>query len=887
MSNYWNLSDQGVLKLLESGKTGLDSAEAKKRHDKLGPNSLPEQKRRSIFSRILDQFKDFLILLLIASALIALVLGEVVDAIAILSIVILNALIGFVQEYKAEQALDALKKREQETAKVNRSGKLTVVDASELVPGDLILVEAGDRVPADCRVLTSFNLKLDEAMLTGESQPVEKGEAKLPDNTTLGEQSNMLFKGTAVMEGKGTAVVVRIGAETEIGRIASLLEIENKEVTPLQKELDAIGKRITYLILGIAVVVFLMLLLRNSSVIEALLTSIALAVAAIPEGLPAIVAIVLSMGVLTLAKKKTIVRTLKAVETLGGVKYLLTDKTGTLTWNKINVVRVLTANHQEFQVKGEGYDKKGEYLTREGKKISHSQKEELEKLLATGVICNSAELELVDNEVRVIGDTTEGALLVAYERFGKDYFDLRGKYETINEEPFSSATKRMLSVVLEKETGKYFLLAKGAPEVILDLCEELSAKEKKLYHEQVNTWAAQGLRTLAFARVILTKTEIKTYNRYLHRLKFLGLVAQEDTVRKEAIEAVGTAARAGIETIMITGDHRLAALSIAKQVGIAKSTKQVMNGDELTLIEDDLLLQKLLDPRLPLRVFARVSPEQKLRLVNLIKDKTQAVVAVTGDGVNDAPSIKSASVGVAMGKSGSDVAKGVADIVLADDNYATLITGIFRGRVIFDNLIKFIRYLLSCNIGEVVVVFVGTLLGSLHIMLPIQLLFINLVTDSLPALALGFEKGSGRVLERQPRDPKERILNAKRWFGIGIEGLFIGLVSLGAFYLFLPYGFKYARTVAFLVLVVSQLLQAINSRDERETIFQVGAFGNRFLWFSIALSFALTYIVSQTAVLGSIFKTVPITNWSHWLMLMGLSTLVLVLSGIRKTLRLW
>jgi len=883
VNSFWALSEQALFKLLNTNSNGLDTQEVSKRLQTQGENTLPQGKKISLLTRLAEQFADFLIILLLASAIIAFLLGERLDAIAILVIVLINAGIGFIQEYKAEQALSQLQSKEQETAKCYRDGKLQLVNIKKLVVGDVLLIEAGDQVPADCRLIKAYSLKADESSLTGESLPVNKNEKVLSQQTVLAEQHNMLFRGTAVLEGKATAVVVRIGKQTEIGKIAEALTVQDREETPLQKELDHIGKRLAVLIMIIALAVFALLLFKNSSLITALLTAIALAVAAIPEGLPAIVTIVLSIGVLRLARKKTIVRSLKAVETLGSVKYLLTDKTGTLTWNKINVVRFVDEKKQEYIVQGEGYQTKGSFTDTSNQPLTKASRESISQLLKTGVLCNTAELEFAGQEVSVIGDTTEGSLLVAAERYQMPYRKLRSEYEILSEEPFSSANKRMLVLVKNKKNQEHYIFAKGAPEVILKLCHNRDS----YFAEKTDQWARQGWRNLGLAYLPLAAKDVANWQKKINQMHFLGMVAQEDTVRKEAIGAVAKAEKAGITTIMVTGDHRLAAYSIGRQVNIASSRQQVIDGSALENMEDELLLDRLLAEKMPVRVFSRVSPEQKLRIVNLIKKRTGAVVAVTGDGVNDAPSIKAANVGVAMGLSGSSVAKGAADLVIADDNYATLVTGIFQGRVIFDNLIKFVRYLLACNIGEVVVVFVGTMLGQLHILLPIQILFVNLATDSLPALALGFEKGTKGVLLRPPRRTQERILNPKRWRGIIIEGIFIGMVVLLAFYYFLPFGFSYARTVAFLVLVITQLLQALNSRDEKQTIFQIGVFSNYLLWLALFFSFALTYLATQLPVLRPVFRTELITDPFHWLVMIAISSTVLVFSGLRKKLSLW
>lgn len=881
MSSFYNLEKSEVLQLLDTRENGLSSQEALNRQKLSGKNVLPESKKTPVILRLLSQFSDFLIILLLLAALVSFYFGEIVDAAAIIFIVFLNALIGFVQEYKAEQALALLKQSEIETTRVFRDGNVKTLDRKDLVSGDIIILEAGDKVPADARILEAYSLKVDEAILTGESLPVEKKDVLLPDNTVLAEQQNMLFRDTKILEGRAKAVVVKIGKDTEVGKIAALLEETKREMTPLQKELYKTGRSITFIILFIAAIVFVMLLRRDSA-IEAFLTAVALSVAAIPEGLPAIVAVVLSIGVINLAKKKTIVRKLKAVETLGSVKYLLTDKTGTLTHNKINLVRILTSSKKNIFIDGEGYSIKGKFYDENKKELAVAVKKQLTFLMEAMIICNSAELDFGKDNISVIGDTTEGALLVASERMGLSYQKIRANYQVLFEEPFSSSTKRMLVVAKNKNTGKFYVFVKGAPEVVFKNCQDF---QRQFFLEKTEEWAALGLRNIAIAYREVSVAEVKKRQWHINKLKFLALLGQEDTVRKEAVEAVIKAKGAGIETIMLTGDHRLAAFAIGKKVGIVESERQVMDGSILDSVSDEVLLEKILQPEDAVRVFSRVSPEQKLRIVKLIKEGTKQIIAVTGDGVNDAPSIKAAHVGVAMGITGSDVTKEVADIVLADDNYSTLVTGIFQGRVIFDNLVKFIRYLLSCNIGEIVVVFVGTLMGQLHILLPVQILFINLVTDSLPALGLGFEKGTPRIMVRKPRNAGEGILNLKRWTGIFFEGVIIGAISLAGFFYFLHKGFEYARTVAFLILIFTQLLHSLNNKSEEESLLTVKIFKNPFLLAAIVLSLVLSLLVTQTGgLLQSVFKTQPITRFLDWVFIIAISASVILFVEAKKAL---
>jgi len=530
MLKYFSLSLAEVYKVLKTKDEGLKDHEAQLRLGIHGANELPEKKGTPLYIKFLEQFKDFLIILLLGAAGVSFLFGEIIDALAIVIIVVINALIGFIQEYKAEEALSALKKNEQTTAKVYRNGALKVVEAKYLVPGDVVLLEAGDQIPADCRILKAFSLKVNESMLTGESLPVTKEEGVVKVDAVLSEQTNFLFKGTTIEEGKARALVVHTGLNTEMGKIASLLAEEKKEDTPLQKELTNMGQRLSIVILGISALVFLLLVFKEQSVIESFLTAVALSVAAIPEGLPAIVAVVLSLGVLTLAKKKTIVRTLKAVETLGAVRYLFTDKTGTLTWNKINAVALLTAAKHEYTVEGEGYALHGEFRHKHDGPLGKKKPADLDLFVRSLVLCNGAELDLTNRkDPQVIGDTTEGAFLVMAARYGESYEKIREGYEILDEEPFSSVTKRMMVLVRSKETGKTFIFAKGAPEAIFALCKQ----NTQVFSEKIEEWAQNGWRNLAAAYMEVPAKMKKLEGLVSAKtLNFLGVVAEEDTIRR-------------------------------------------------------------------------------------------------------------------------------------------------------------------------------------------------------------------------------------------------------------------------------------------------------------------------------------------------------------------
>jgi Ca2+-transporting ATPase len=795
-------------------------------------------------------------------------------------ILILNATLGVVQEYKAEKSLAALKKMTTLNALVIRDGKQARIEATQLVPGDIVLLESGDHIPADLRLSMVTNLKIQEAVLTGESVPVEKTDEIIDkDNISTGDQDtgdqdNMAFMGTAVISGRGRGIVVATGMKTEMGQIAGMLEEQKQEKTPLQKKLDQVGKKLGLIILIVVGLVVLIGSLRGIKFFEMFFIGISLAVAAVPEGLPAVVTVVLALGVQRMIKKHVIVRRLPAVETLGATTVICSDKTGTLTQNQMTV-RKLVLSEKKIEVEGEGYQPVGKfYQTKQ--EIQPQTDSDLSLLLKGAVLCNNAELQKNNesNQWEIIGDPTEGALVVTAAKAGYDKEKIEEDYPRVKEFPFDSDRKQM-STLHRTPEGGHIIFIKGAPDQVISFCtyyqkngkkEEMGESIKNEFLSQNKTLAEEALRVLALAYRLVDKEnldEIKEIKDAEKELIFLGLIAMIDPPRKEAIESVKICRKAGIIPIMITGDYSLTAKAIASELGIYHSGDRIITGEELEKMSQSELEEAVGNTT----IFARVSPRHKRRIVSALQ-KNKQVVAMTGDGVNDAPALKESDIGVAMGISGTDVTKEAGDMILTDDNFASIVTAVEEGRKIYQNIKKFIHYLISCNLGEIVAIAGAIFIGLPYPLIPIQILWVNLVTDGLPALALGLDPAEKDIMQTPPRDPKEGIFSGKMGFNIFSQGIFIGLLSLSAFYIGISfYSLEIARTMAFATLSFSQLAQSLNARSEKFSIFRIGLFTNLYLIMAILISGFLQFLVMIIPSLRVIFKTVWLDLNQWWIVI--------------------
>lgn len=887
--DWYKLSKEDLLSQLDTNQeTGLKNEEIEKRLEKYGPNELKEEEGRSFLAKLKDQFADFLILILIGAAIISFIVGERVDAIVILAIVFINALLGIYQEGKAEKALEALKQMASPTAKVIRNGRVEVVPSKSLVPGDIVLLDAGDVIPADLRLIESSNLKIEEASLTGESVPVEKdAEINLTEDTTLGDRTNMAYMSTTVTYGRGKGVVVETGHGTEIGKIATAIQSYEDEATPLQNQLNQLGKFLGIATIIICIIVFAVGLLQGRELLEMFLVAISLAVAAIPEGLPAIVTIVLSLGMNRMVKRNAIVKKLLAVETLGSTTVICSDKTGTLTQNEMTVVK-LYADGKIIDVSGTGYEPKGEFKIGD-EEIDPKSVTDLKLLLAIGLLSNDAALEKTDEGYNIVGDPTEGALLTLAGKANMTKEDMNASYPRIQEIPFDSDRKMMTTFHENYLPDRVVSFTKGAPDIIISRCSHIRLNGQVVpftdeLKEEVlgvnSKFSKDALRVLAAAyREFDSLPEDISSDSIENNMIFVGLTGMIDPPRPEAKEAIKLCKKAGIDTIMITGDYKETAFAIAKNLGMAEDESQAIMGAELDKVSDEELREVVKH----VKVYARVSPEHKVRIVSALKANGE-ITAMTGDGVNDALALKRADIGVSMGITGTDVAKNTAELILTDDNFASIVAAVEEGRIIYDNIKKFVFFLLSCNIGEILIVFASILMNLPVPFQPIQLLWLNLVTDSFPALALGMEAGDPDVMERKPRDPKASILDRGLLLGIAVQSIAIGAAALLAYNMVLslyPDNLVLARTITFATLITAELLRAYSSRSQRHSLFKIGIFSNKTMVMGTTFSFILMLAVIYLPFAQPIFDTVALTL-AHWRTVLLFAFIPLIVGEIYK-----
>ena len=911
------LSREEVLKKLDTGlDQGLSQTQAGERLEKYGYNQLEEGKKTTFLQMVIEQLNSFVVILLIVAAVISAFLGEIVDSIAIITIVVLNTIMGVVQESRAQNALDALKKMAAPEAMVLRGGRRVSVPSRELVPGDIVFLETGNYVPADVRLLEAVNLRVDEAALTGESVPVEKNAASVFEaESALGDRKNTAFSGTVVTYGRGKGVVVSTGMHTQIGLIATMLQSVEEEETPLQKRLDQLGKTLGYACLVISGLVFLSGMLEGGDALEMFMVAVSLAIAAVPEGLPAVVTISLALGMQEMIKRHALIRKLSSVETLGSATVICSDKTGTLTQNAMTVTRVWV-DGQMLEITGSGYVPEGEFR-QDGKKVDPSDFPAVNTALWVGTLNNDSQLEASHENgaasYRIIGDPTEGSILVAAAKAGALAPELNKAYPRSGEIPFDSDRKRMVTLHEIKDpqakdispfNGKndkesYVIAVKGAPDVVLGLCNRIQKKDntnapldekgKQTVLAANDAMTKDALRVLGMAYRIVSAKPDQVDSEHLEKdLVFAGLVGMIDPAREEVKPALMKAIGAGIRTVMITGDYPNTAKAIAESIGLLRPGHKVCTGAELDKMDDAALSRDVEE----IDVFARVSPEHKMRIVSALKANNE-IVAMTGDGVNDAPAIKASDIGVAMGITGTDVAKETADMVLTDDNYASIVSAVEQGRIIYSNIRKFVYYLISCNMAEIMIIFIPTVFGKLLFpkaaamgmlspLLPIQLLWLNLVTDGAPALALGTEKGDPDIMDQKPRPANEPIINRFMLLGVIVQTVAITATTLIAYAIGLNHPDpRYAETLAFVTLVFSELLRAFTARSERYPLLKIGLFTNKWMNLAVLVSTVLMLFVLYVPFLRDVFNTLPM-GWTEWEMVIPLFLVPSIASEVVK-----
>lgn len=903
---------------------GLSSQEVEVRTQKYGPNQLQEAPKRSFLEMVIDQLKSFVIILLLVSAAISGILGEWIDAIAILLIVVLNAVMGVVQESRAEEALAALKKMASPEAHVIRDGKRIIIPASQLVPGDVVFLEAGNFIPADLRLAEAVNLRVEEAALTGESLPIQKNSSLvLAGEVPLGDMANCAFMGTMVAYGRGVGVVTSTGMSTELGQIATMLQEVEAEETPLQKKLDDLGKTLGYACIAVCVLVFVTGMIRATDLldpqhwVDQFMIAVSLAIAAVPEGLPAIVTISLALGMREMVNRHALIRRLSSVETLGSATVICTDKTGTLTQNEMTVTR-LWVDGKVFEITGTGYATEGQFLV-DGKEVDLDKFPGAKTALWVGMLNNDAHLEVADKEdekgVHIIGDPTEASLLVAAAKAGATTGDKK-KFPRTAEIPFDSERKRMVTLheamqaseddfspyYQPSSNDRYVAVVKGAPDIVLSLCKKVQAMDDKHTHPMDDAMKAKvleandamtkdALRVLGLAyRTVDAHPGEENMEALEEDLIFVGLIGMIDPPRPEVKPALLKARHAGIRTVMITGDYPNTARAIGESIGLIESGHSVFTGAQINELSDEELRKAAQTTD----VYARVSPEHKMRIVDALRANSQ-VVAMTGDGVNDAPAIKRSDIGVAMGITGTDVAKQTADMVLTDDNYASIVAAVEQGRVIYSNIRKFVYFLISCNLSEILIIFIPTLLGLGSPLTAIQLLWLNLISDGAPALALGTEKGDPDLMDQKPRPSTEPIINKKMAIGVAIQTIADTATTLSAYVIgflmvtgqtidmiFSPSAdFTMAHTMAFVTLCLSELIRAYAARSERYSVFKIGFFKNKWMNLAVLSSFLLVMMVVYIPFFNPIFNTQPLL-WIEWVEVIPLFVIPFVVAELIK-----
>lgn len=866
--------------------SGLTDTEVQHRLKKYGPNLLTKQKKSSSIIIFFRQLNSLVTWVLLGAVIVSFLLGEKADAIAILSIVILNAMIGFVLEYRADRSMLALQKMAAPKATVLREGHAKLIPTSDIVPGDILLLEGGDLVAADARLFEVSSLKSNEAPLTGESLPIEKNSQFCFENAALADRKNMVFMGTAIVNGTGRAIVVATGMQTEMGRIAEMLQTAAHEETPLQKRLDQVGRRLLWVCFSIVVLVFIFGLLRQIQFFQLFMSSISLAVAAIPEGLPAVVTVALALGVQRMVRRAVLVRRLSAVETMGCLQVICTDKTGTLTVGEMTARKLITAE-EAVMIHGEGYHVTGDFKY----PVAHKNNEDklLLAILHAAVACNNAEITQKNNQLSVVGDPTEIALLVLGAKKNIWRNQLSSSFARIKELPFNSERKRM-SVVC-KHNDAWVAFVKGAPEIILERCthilthegmREITSDDRARMQQSCQFMTSEALRVLAFAERKISHELINTVDENIeNNLVLLGLIGLQDPPHAHAKESVDQCRAAGIKPVMITGDHPDTAKAIAEELGILNASDRIITGSELEKMSEEAFRQCVKQ----IAVYARVTAAHKLRIVRAWKQH-HMIVAMTGDGVNDAPALKEASIGIAMGKTGTAVTKEAADMIVLDNNFTSIVAGIEEGRTIYDNISKTLAYLLAGNMGELLVVFLALLIGWPLPLLPIQLLWINLVTDGLPAIALATDRSELGILNHSPRQSQQSMMDKIFFKKVAFIGMLTALVTLSAFaYEYLRNGsLAQAQDAAFSILVTAEILRAFGARSDTKTIWQVGFFSNIRLFFVVSISFILQILIHHVPILKDIFGIgdVSLRQCSLWV---ALGMVPLIILELKKLLR--